>query len=97
MQLCRVEGLMLLCLFVVTGKTPEEIRKTFNIPNDFSPEEEEEVRRENQCVILIVIAFNTDSAHLDVPTITVAPSLFLKAFGLRLAWPRSCYAVNCTF
>ncbi|KAL6208855.1 hypothetical protein ACLB2K_019799 [Fragaria x ananassa] len=30
------------------GKTPEEIRRTFNIKNDFSPEEEEAVRRENQ-------------------------------------------------
>ncbi|CAN0923060.1 SKP1-like protein 4 [Linum grandiflorum] len=30
------------------GKTPEEIRKTFNIKNDFTPEEEAEVRRENQ-------------------------------------------------
>nr|GEX22156.1 SKP1-like protein 1B [Tanacetum cinerariifolium] len=29
------------------GKNPEEIRKTFNIKNDFTPEEEEEVRREN--------------------------------------------------
>ena len=39
------------CLTVanmIKGKTPEEIRKTFNIPNDFTPEEEEEVRRENQ-------------------------------------------------
>lgn len=61
---------------IVTGKTPEEIRKTFNIvvswfysmgvlvqlsniwnaktlakfavQNDFTPEEEEEVRKENQ-------------------------------------------------
>nr|GEX92369.1 SKP1-like protein 1A [Tanacetum cinerariifolium] len=32
---------------MIKGKTPEEIRKTFNIKNDFSPEEEEEVRREN--------------------------------------------------
>jgi S-phase kinase-associated protein 1 len=33
---------------MIKGKTPEEIRTTFNIKNDFTPEEEEEVRRENQ-------------------------------------------------
>lgn len=33
---------------MIKGKTPEEIRRTFNIKNDFSPEEEEAVRRENQ-------------------------------------------------
>jgi S-phase kinase-associated protein 1 len=33
---------------MIKGKTPEEIRKTFNIKNDFTPEEEEDVRRENQ-------------------------------------------------
>ncbi|KAI3851191.1 hypothetical protein MKX03_012249 [Papaver bracteatum] len=33
---------------MIKGKTPEEIRKTFNIKNDFTPEEEEEVKRENQ-------------------------------------------------
>ncbi|KAE9448608.1 hypothetical protein C3L33_19494, partial [Rhododendron williamsianum] len=32
---------------MIKGKTPEEIRKTFNIKNEFTPEEEEEVRREN--------------------------------------------------
>ncbi|KAL3514986.1 hypothetical protein ACH5RR_021888 [Cinchona calisaya] len=32
---------------MIKGKTPEEIRKTFNIKNDFTPDEEEEVRREN--------------------------------------------------
>ncbi|XP_045831732.1 SKP1-like protein 1A [Trifolium pratense] len=32
---------------MIKGKTPEEIRKTFNIENDFSPEEEAEVRRQN--------------------------------------------------
>nr|GEZ55777.1 SKP1-like protein 1B [Tanacetum cinerariifolium] len=32
---------------MIKGKTPKEIRKTFNIKNDFTPEEEEEVRREN--------------------------------------------------
>jgi len=31
----------------IRGKTPEEIRTRFNIKNDFTPEEEEEVRREN--------------------------------------------------
>lgn len=25
---------------LIKGKTPEEIRQTFNIPNDFTPEEE---------------------------------------------------------
>ncbi|PIA44726.1 hypothetical protein AQUCO_01700371v1 [Aquilegia coerulea] len=33
---------------MIKGKTPEEIRKTFNIKNDFTPEEEKEIRRENQ-------------------------------------------------
>lgn len=33
---------------MIKGKTPEEIRRQFNIKNDFTPEEEEEVRRENQ-------------------------------------------------
>ncbi|GLT91973.1 hypothetical protein SLE2022_098330 [Rubroshorea leprosula] len=33
---------------MIKGRTPEEIRKTFSIKNDFTPEEEEEVRRENQ-------------------------------------------------
>ena len=28
---------------MISGKTPEEIRKTFNIKNDFTPEEEEQV------------------------------------------------------
>mmetsp|Transcript_3403 Transcript_3403/g.5023 ORF Transcript_3403/g.5023 Transcript_3403/m.5023 type:complete len:169 (+) Transcript_3403:244-750(+) len=33
---------------MIKGKTPEEIRKTFNIKNDFTPEEEEQVKKENQ-------------------------------------------------
>lgn len=32
---------------MIKGKSPEEIRQVLNIQNDFSPEEEEEVRREN--------------------------------------------------
>lgn len=33
---------------MIKGKTPEEIRKTFNIKNDFTPEEEAKIRRENE-------------------------------------------------
>ena len=33
---------------MIKGKTPEEIRQTFNISNDFSPEEEMQVREENK-------------------------------------------------
>jgi S-phase kinase-associated protein 1 len=33
---------------MIKGKTPEEIRKTFNIKNDFTPEEEEAIRKENE-------------------------------------------------
>ena len=48
----NIKPLLDLCCLTVAnmikGKTPEEIRKTFNIVNDFTPEEEEEVRLENQ-------------------------------------------------
>ncbi|TKR76022.1 hypothetical protein L596_017231 [Steinernema carpocapsae] len=33
---------------MIKGKSPEEIRHMFNIKNDFTPEEEEQIRRENQ-------------------------------------------------
>jgi len=33
---------------MIKGKTPEEIRTAFNIINDFSPEEEAQVREENK-------------------------------------------------
>lgn len=33
---------------MIKGKTPEEIRKTFNIVNDFTPDEEAQVREENK-------------------------------------------------
>ena len=33
---------------MIKGKTPEEIRKTFNIVNDFTPEEEAQVIEENR-------------------------------------------------
>ena len=33
---------------MIKGKTPEEIRKTFNIKNDFTEEGEAQVCKENQ-------------------------------------------------
>lgn len=33
---------------MIKDKTPEEIRKTFNIKNDFTASEEEQVRKENE-------------------------------------------------
>ena len=31
----------------MNGKTPDEIRSRFNIKNDFTPEEEDEIKRAN--------------------------------------------------
>ena len=33
---------------MIKGKSPEQIRQHFNIKNDFTPEEEEQVRKENE-------------------------------------------------
>ncbi|XP_020193292.1 SKP1-like protein 1 isoform X4 [Aegilops tauschii subsp. strangulata] len=48
----NIKGLLdLTCQTVadmIKDNTPEEIRKIFNIKNDFTPEEEAEVRKENQ-------------------------------------------------
>ncbi|KZT60467.1 E3 ubiquitin ligase SCF complex, Skp subunit [Calocera cornea HHB12733] len=33
---------------MIKGKTPEEIRKLFNIVNDFTPEEEAQIKKENE-------------------------------------------------
>ncbi|RHY26913.1 hypothetical protein DYB32_007166 [Aphanomyces invadans] len=33
---------------MIKGKTPQEIRETFNITNDFTPEEEAQIREENK-------------------------------------------------
>jgi len=48
----EIQPLVELCCKIVAnmikGKSAEEIRKTFNIINDFTPEEEEQIRRENE-------------------------------------------------
>ena len=33
---------------MIRGKSPEEIRKHFNLKNDFTPEEEEKIKKENE-------------------------------------------------
>ena len=33
---------------MIKGKTPEDIRKTFHIVNEFTPEEEAQIREENK-------------------------------------------------
>jgi S-phase kinase-associated protein 1 len=33
---------------MIKSKSPDEIRNTFNIQNDFTPEEEDQIRRENE-------------------------------------------------
>ncbi|XP_066374294.1 SKP1-like protein 1 [Miscanthus floridulus] len=47
----KIEGLLnLTCQTIadmIKGKTPEQIRKTLGITSEFTPEEEDEVRREN--------------------------------------------------
>ena len=55
----------------IKGKTPEEIRIRFNIKNDFTPEEEEEVKRENAwCVShnLLCFALRRLASHSYAPT-----------------------------
>jgi S-phase kinase-associated protein 1 len=39
---------------MIKGKSVEEIRKTFNIVNDFTPEEEEQIRKENEWYVLVM-------------------------------------------
>lgn len=45
---------------MIKGKTPEEIRKLFNIVNDFTPEEEVG----SLCVFPSIILLSTDSRIL---------------------------------
>ena len=42
---------------MIKGKSPEEIRKTFNIKNDFTPQEEEQVGPVSQHINLGLIVY----------------------------------------
>jgi S-phase kinase-associated protein 1 len=33
---------------MIKGKSPDAIRRTFDIPNPFTPKEEEQIREENE-------------------------------------------------
>jgi S-phase kinase-associated protein 1 len=35
---------------MIKGKSPEQIRTIFNIVNELTPEEEEQIRRENEWI-----------------------------------------------
>ena len=79
-------------LLYATGKTPEEIRRTFNIKNDFTPEEEEQVS--TGCTGLGVDDIMCACVHIDQlvldcklclrppKSIMVTPILF--AFAVQL-------------
>jgi hypothetical protein len=45
---------------MIKGKTPEEIRKLFNIVNDFTPEEEAQIKKEN-----VSLRFLGDSSYFS--------------------------------
>jgi hypothetical protein len=44
---------------MIKGKTPEEIRAHFNIQNDFTPEEEEEVRWPHRAARALLLGLRT--------------------------------------
>jgi hypothetical protein len=44
----RVDPSQLIYFLSSLGQTPEEIRKLFNIQNDFTPEEEAQIKKENE-------------------------------------------------
>ena len=48
---------------MIKGKSPEEIRKLFNIINDFTPEEEAQIRRENVSTVLVFSVFMLTSLY----------------------------------
>lgn len=70
---------------MIKGKSPEEIRKTFNIQNDFTPEEEDQIRRENEWA----------EEYVSLP-INVNRTLILHA-AVKCLLPRSLDALQSSF
>lgn len=50
---------------IIKDKTPEQIRQRFNIQNEFTPEEEEAVRRENEWADELLRNLSTCSTRAD--------------------------------
>ena len=48
---------------MIKGKTPEEIRKTFNIKNDFTPAEEEQVRLQTEIDSFSILVFSGEEGE----------------------------------
>jgi hypothetical protein len=47
---------------MIKGKSPEEIRKTFNIKNDFTPAEEEQVSKKEMCAVFSFVRHLTQNS-----------------------------------
>jgi hypothetical protein len=56
---------------MIKGKSAEEIRRTFNITNDFTPEEEAQIKKENVSFLIVIYVY-----------ITVYTDIFIRN-GLR--------------
>ena len=48
MQIHTTKNIFLIGTRLLSTQTPEEIRKLFNIQNDFTPEEEAQIKKENE-------------------------------------------------
>ena len=69
---------------MIKGKSPEEIRKTFNIQNDFTPEEEDQIRRENEWAEEYVLPLCPRSLIFANRASTLTPLQSLKNLRLPL-------------
>jgi hypothetical protein len=56
---------------MIKGKSAEEIRRTFNITNDFTPEEEAQIKKENVSLLTIFIC----TKNLTISSIRNGPRI----------------------
>ena len=95
-----VKALLDLCCAKVAsmmkGKTAEQIRKTFNIVNDFTPEEEAAIIAENKSDTHSTLQRHTPHStpirhtlHLSLSTVVLTRDLCLSVVSVSLDGPRS--------